>query len=220
MFFVSRLFPQFVIVCLFSFVGMKLLSLRGGRSSSASSPRPSVALSLHPSADPLPGLADAPLEILEGRPSKKAKTAGPRKAKAGATPLTTVGAKRAVRDEGPSRVDGSSQGAAGKRSSLPTVDDLCGLRTGADEPLWSLVMGELPPGEASDPLVARWKGLSRGDKVWAGGDPSAAFLRGVLHPDLARDLYTLPSEAMLNKAGRFLTLVSVLLTSSVFVTVR
>ena len=83
-----------------------------------------------------------------------------------------------------------------------------------------MVMGELPPGEASDPLVARWKGLSRGDKVWAGGDPSAAFLRGVLHPDLARDLYTLPSEAMLNKAGRFLTLVRVLLTSGVTVTAR
>ena len=117
-------------------------------------------------------------------------------------------------------MDGSSQGAAGKRSSLPTVDDLCGLRTGADEPLWSLVMGELPPGEASDPRGARWEGLSRGDKVWAGGDPSAAFLRGVLHPDLARDLYTLPSEAMLNKAGRFLTLVRVLLTSGIPVTAR
>ena len=200
---------------LVSFVGMKLLSLRGGRSSSASSPRQSAASSPRSSADPLPGSAGAPLEIPEGRPSKKAKTTGPGKAKAGTTPSTIVGAKRTTRDEGPSRVEGPSQGTAGKRSSLPTVDDLCGLRTGADEPLWSAVMGELPPGEASDPLVARWKGLSREDKVWAGGDPSAAFLRGVLHPDLARDLYTLPSETMLNKAGRFLTLVSVLLTPGV-----
>ncbi|XP_064969659.1 uncharacterized protein LOC135615293 [Musa acuminata AAA Group] len=185
---------------------MKLLSLRGGRSSSVSSPRPSAASPPRPSADPMPGSADAPLEIPEGRPSKKAKIAGPGRAEAGVASSRTKGAKRTVRDEGPSRADGPSQGATGKRSSLPTVGDLCGLRTGADKPLWSLVMGELPPGEASDPLVARWKGLSRGDKVWAGGDPSAAFLRGVLHPDLARDLYTLPSEAMLSKAGRFLTL--------------
>ncbi|XP_065004127.1 uncharacterized protein LOC135636366 [Musa acuminata AAA Group] len=189
-----------------AFGGMKLLSLRGGRSSSASSPRQSAASPPRSPADPVPGSAGAPLEIPAGRPSKKARTTGPGKNKAGTTPPTVVGAKRSTREEGPSRFEGPSQGAAGKRANLPTVDDLCGLRAGADEPLWAAVMGELPTGEASDPLVARWKGLSRGDRVWAGGDPSAAFLRGVLHPDLARDLYTLPSETMLSKAGRFLTL--------------
>ncbi|THU67089.1 hypothetical protein C4D60_Mb05t20980 [Musa balbisiana] len=186
---------------------MKLLSLRGGRSSSASSPRPSATSSPRPSADPLPGSEDAPLEVLEGRPSKKAKAAGPGKAKAGSTKPKVAGAKRADREEGPSRdIGGPSQGAAGKRSRPPAMDDLCGIRAGDDEPLRSLVMGELPSGEATDPLVARWKGLSRGDKVWAGGDPSAAFLRGVLHPDMARDLYTLPSEALLSKSAKSLTL--------------
>ncbi|THU57638.1 hypothetical protein C4D60_Mb03t05640 [Musa balbisiana] len=135
---------------------MRLLSLRGGQSSSASSPRPP--------ADPLPGSEDAPLEVLEGRPSKKAKVAIPEKAKVGPTKPKVAVEKR------------------------------------------SLVMGELPSGEATDPLVARWEGLSRGDKVWAGGDPSASFLRGVLHPDMARDLYTLPSEALLSKSAKSLTL--------------
>ncbi|THU59657.1 hypothetical protein C4D60_Mb07t04370 [Musa balbisiana] len=150
---------------------MKLLSLRGGWSSSASSPRPS--------ADPLPGSEDAPLEVLEGRPSKRAQVVGSGKAKAGSTKPRVAGVKRAERKEGPSRdIGGPSQGAAGKRLRPPAMDDLYGIRAGDDEPLWSLVMGELPPGEATDPLVARWKGLSRGDKVWAGGDLSATFLRG------------------------------------------
>ena len=67
------------------------------------------------------------------------------------------------------------------------------------------LVGEIPTGEASDPLVARWGGLSRGDKVWAGGESFAAFLRGALHPDMARDLYTLPSEALLGKSAKSLT---------------
>ncbi|THU51783.1 hypothetical protein C4D60_Mb06t34670 [Musa balbisiana] len=181
---------------------MRLLSLRGGRSSSASSPRPP--------ADPLPGSEDAPLEVLEGRPSKKAKAAIPGKAKVGPTKPKVAVEKRVGREEGSSRdVGGPSRGATGKRSRPPAMNDLCGIRAGDDEPLWSLVMGELPSGEATDPLVARWEGLSRGDKVWAGGDPSASFLRGVLHPDMARDLYTLPSEALLSKSAKSLTLVCV-----------
>ncbi|THU55849.1 hypothetical protein C4D60_Mb11t10970 [Musa balbisiana] len=178
---------------------MRLLSLRGGRSSSASSPRPS--------ADLLRGSEDAPLEVLEGRPSKKAKAAVPGKAKVGPTKPKVAVEKRVGREEGSSRdIGGPSRGAAGKRSRPPAMNDLCGIRAGDDEPLWSLVMGELPSGEATDPLVARWEGLSRGDKVWAGGDPSAAFLRGVLHPDMARDLYTLPSEKLLSKSAKSLTL--------------
>ncbi|CAL9112915.1 unnamed protein product, partial [Musa textilis] len=52
--------------------------------------------------------------------------------------------------------------------------DLCRLSPGKEErqPFLAWAMWELPAGEASDPLVARWGGLSRGDKVWAGGDLS------------------------------------------------
>ncbi|THU66459.1 hypothetical protein C4D60_Mb05t14360 [Musa balbisiana] len=112
----------------------KLLSLRDGRSSSASSPRSS--------ADPLPVSEDAPLEVLEGRPSKRAQVVGSGKAKAGSTKPRVAGMKRAEREEGPSRdIGGPSQGVAGKRSRPPAMDDLCGIRAGDDEPLWSLVMG-------------------------------------------------------------------------------
>ncbi|CAL9118250.1 unnamed protein product, partial [Musa textilis] len=77
------------------------------------------------------------------------------------------------------------------------MKDLCRIPPGKDQPFLSRVMGEVPPGGASDPLVARWGELSRGDKVWAGGNPSATYLRGALHPDMARDVYTLPSEVLI-----------------------
>ena len=90
-----------------------------------------------------------------------------------------------------------------------SVRDLCRLPTRDGEPYLTRLVSELLPGELSDPLVPRWEGLSRGSKIWAGGDPSAAFLRGALHPDMARDLYVLPSEALLNKSAQSLTWVSV-----------
>ncbi|CAL9081660.1 unnamed protein product, partial [Musa textilis] len=80
--------------------------------------------------------------------------------------------------------------------------ELCQISPGIGEPFFARVMGEVPPGAASDPLVARWGGLSRGDKVWTGGEPSASYLRGALHPDVARDVYTLPSEVLIAKSAK------------------
>ncbi|THU58318.1 hypothetical protein C4D60_Mb03t12940 [Musa balbisiana] len=63
------------------------------------------------------------------------------------------------------------------------------------------VMGELSEGRPSDPLVAQWAGLTR---VWADGDASAMFVRGGLHPDMARELYTMPSDVLLGKSAKSL----------------
>ena len=71
-------------------------------------------------------------------------------------------------------------------------------------------MGDLPPSEPSDPLTARWEGLSRGNRVWADGDSATGFIRGGLHPDIARDLYTLPSEVLLVRSAKSLLWVSVI----------
>ncbi|CAL9090890.1 unnamed protein product, partial [Musa textilis] len=94
---------------------------------------------------------------------------------------------------------GPSHATTGKNLRPPAVRDLCRIPPGGEEPFLARVMGEVPLGEASDPLVARWGGLSRGDKVWVGGNPSASYLRGALHPNMAWDLYTLPSEALIAK---------------------
>ena len=126
------------------------------------------------------------------RPRKKAKAAAP-----------------AGTEAGPSRGEaGSSQHVAGKGPRPPSVCDLCWLTTRDEEPFLARMVGEITTGEAGDPLVARWGGLSRGDKVWAEGDSSAAFLRGALHPDVAGDLYTQPSRALLNKSAKSLVWVN------------
>ncbi|THU71285.1 hypothetical protein C4D60_Mb08t33950 [Musa balbisiana] len=64
--------------------------------------------------------------------------------------------------------------------------------------------GDLLEGEASDPLVARWGGLSRGEWVWADEDSAALFIRGGFHPDMARELYTSSSEVLLGKSAKSL----------------
>ncbi|THU58436.1 hypothetical protein C4D60_Mb03t14230 [Musa balbisiana] len=63
---------------------------------------------------------------------------------------------------------------------------------------------DLPEGEASDPVVARWGGLSCGEWVWADGDSAALFIHGGLHPDMAQELYTSSSEVLLGKSAKSL----------------
>uniref|UniRef100_A0A804HN11 Uncharacterized protein n=1 Tax=Musa acuminata subsp. malaccensis TaxID=214687 RepID=A0A804HN11_MUSAM len=47
-------------------------------------------------------------------------------------------------------------------------------------------------------------GLTRGTRVWADGETAAAFVRGGLHPDLAREMYTLSSDVLLGKSVKSL----------------
>lgn len=65
-------------------------------------------------------------------------------------------------------------------------------------------MGGLPEGEASDPLVAWWPGLTLGDRVWMDGTASVTYSRGALIPDIARQLYGSPSEVLIEKAAKSL----------------
>ena len=177
---------------------VNLRSLLGGQGSepplpaSPTDPQPPTPA---PLTDPLPGSAGAPLEVEAGRPSKKAKTTPSKGPEASSHRGGAVPSRR----------------MAGKGLRSVSVRDLCRLPARDGEPYLTRLASEILPGELSDPLVPRREGLSRGSKVWAGGDPSATFLRGALHPDMARDLYILPSEALLNKSAQSLTWVSVLL---------
>ncbi|XP_065014594.1 uncharacterized protein LOC135642395 [Musa acuminata AAA Group] len=65
-------------------------------------------------------------------------------------------------------------------------------------------MGGLLEGRPSDPLEARWAGLTRGTRVWADGEVAVAFVHGGLHPDMARELYTMPSDVLLGKSAKSL----------------
>ncbi|THU71045.1 hypothetical protein C4D60_Mb08t31390 [Musa balbisiana] len=178
---------------------VNLATVCGGQASSVASPRPSAELRVDS--------REAPVELEAGQPRKKVKTCVQKKSDASAAQpeggvIVRVGDRR--RDLGWGEASPSREGVA-KAPREPSIRDLCRIPAGAQgEPYQARAMGELPEGQPSDPLVARWAGLTRGDRVWADGDLAASFIRGGLHPEVARDLYTLPSEVLLGKSAKSL----------------
>lgn len=65
-------------------------------------------------------------------------------------------------------------------------------------------MGELPEGEASDPLVARWSRFTLGSQVWMDGAAFVTYARGAIIPNIAKQLYGSPSELLIEKAAKSL----------------
>ncbi|THU69675.1 hypothetical protein C4D60_Mb08t16880 [Musa balbisiana] len=179
---------------------VNLATVRGGRASSITASRPP--------AEPGFGMREAPVELEAGRPRKKAKTCASKKSDMQTTQpegrVTTEAGRGRRRDLGCSEA-GPSREVAGKAPREPSIRDLCCLLSGTPgEPYQARVVGELPEGQPSDPLAARWGGLTRGDQVWADRESAALFARGGLHPDLAREIYAMPSDILLGKAAKSL----------------
>ncbi|RWW38718.1 hypothetical protein BHE74_00056032 [Ensete ventricosum] len=72
-----------------------------------------------------------------------------------------------------------------------------------------------PPEQAEDTgrhhekeMKARWKGLKNSTKVWNNLSAAEEFEMGLLHPQLARELDTLPSEVLMARAAKEMVLVS------------
>ncbi|RWW45542.1 hypothetical protein BHE74_00048611, partial [Ensete ventricosum] len=82
---------------------------------------------------------------------------------------------------------------------------------------YALYMSDLAHQDPDKAMQARWGKLKNSTKVWS--DPSAVeeFERGLLHPQLMRELYTLPSEMALfdrvHDAGRLITFMDYRITS-------
>ncbi|RRT42914.1 hypothetical protein B296_00044941 [Ensete ventricosum] len=55
-------------------------------------------------------------------------------------------------------------------------------------------------------MQARWLNLSYQAKVWDDSEAASEFVRGVLHPTLAKDRYTLPSEVLIARAVKQIAL--------------
>ncbi|RRT67064.1 hypothetical protein B296_00030774 [Ensete ventricosum] len=88
-----------------------------------------------------------------------------------------------------------------------SMRDLCGMRVlEDDEGYYVLQMADWAPRDSSAVMQARWPNLSYQSRVW--DDPKAAseFDQGVLHPMLAKDLYTLPSEVLIARAAKHIML--------------
>ncbi|RWW88633.1 hypothetical protein BHE74_00002483 [Ensete ventricosum] len=77
-----------------------------------------------------------------------------------------------------------------------------------DAGYYALHMSDLAHKDPEKEMQLRWEGLKYSTKVR--NDPSTVeeFERGLLHPQLARELYTLPSEVLLARVTKEMVLVS------------
>ncbi|THU50762.1 hypothetical protein C4D60_Mb06t23740 [Musa balbisiana] len=114
---------------------VNLRSVYGGQASSASSSCPPT--------EPRIGSKDALVEVEAGRPRKKS----------GGAAIESIDRARRILGRGEA---GPSREVAGKVRWEPSICELCRLPAGTkDKPYQARAMGDLPEGEASDPLVAR-----------------------------------------------------------------
>ncbi|RZR93103.1 hypothetical protein BHM03_00021530, partial [Ensete ventricosum] len=83
-----------------------------------------------------------------------------------------------------------------------------------DAGYYALLMSDLGHQDPEKEMKARWKGLKNSMKVWNNSSAAKEFERGLLHPQLARELYMLPSESQhfqmtffdrVHDAGRLIT---------------
>ncbi|RRT32023.1 hypothetical protein B296_00050369 [Ensete ventricosum] len=75
-----------------------------------------------------------------------------------------------------------------------------------DTGYYALLMSDLGHQDLEKEMKARWKGLKNLTKVWNNSSVTEEFERGLLHPQLARELYTLPSEVLMARAAKEIVL--------------
>ncbi|RWW78614.1 hypothetical protein BHE74_00013164 [Ensete ventricosum] len=69
-------------------------------------------------------------------------------------------------------------------------------------------MSDLGHQDPENEMKARWKGLKNSMKVWNNSSAPEEFKRGLLHPQLVRELYTLPSEVLMARAAKEMVLMT------------
>ncbi|RZS15195.1 hypothetical protein BHM03_00047000 [Ensete ventricosum] len=75
-----------------------------------------------------------------------------------------------------------------------------------DAGYYTLQMSDLGHQDPDKEMKARWRGLKNSTKVWNDSSAAEEFERGLLHPQLAWELYTLPSEVLLARAAKEMVL--------------
>ncbi|RZS00916.1 hypothetical protein BHM03_00030701 [Ensete ventricosum] len=125
----------------------------------------------------------------------------------------SVGQKKKDRRKSPHKADRASRGKGPVDTSdeLPaprqrpkSVMELCSAHAGVDGRDYHAIRMCNFSEQASDaPLDPDLRPLTHGTPVWQSGEASATYIRGVLLPRLASDLYTLPSENQHYQAALF-----------------
>ncbi|RRT52211.1 hypothetical protein B296_00031051 [Ensete ventricosum] len=193
----------------------------GGRSGIVSS-TPATAPTPAPRAESRSPseVQEIPAEEATRMPSEEARGAleVPSKRRAG----DSAGQRKKSKDSGrhklPHEVDGSaSRAAKGKGPTGPTeetltprsksrsVRDLCNARLGVDgwdyQAIW---MSSLP--ERAPDMLLEIDLAIYGDGIWLDREASTKYIRATQIPKLAFDLYTLPSEVLMDGAAKAMVL--------------
>ncbi|RWV91984.1 hypothetical protein GW17_00045685 [Ensete ventricosum] len=101
--------------------------------------------------------------------------------------------------EEPKAPAGSEEGGASPAHERPrSMKDLFKAKVHkGDAGYYALLMSDLGHQDPEKEMKARWKGLKNSTKVWNNSSAAEEFERGLLHPQLAWELYTLPSEVLM-----------------------
>ena len=69
-------------------------------------------------------------------------------------------------------------------------------------------MADLPAGEPGAAYTPRWPSLKTNSRLWGDGPTAREFLRGALHPTMAKELYCTPTEALVDRTTKSFVWVS------------
>ncbi|RRT84645.1 hypothetical protein B296_00011508 [Ensete ventricosum] len=90
-----------------------------------------------------------------------------------------------------------------------SMKDLCGTKIRKDDAgYYALYMSNLAHQDSDKEMQARWEKLKNSTKIWNDLMAAEEFERGLLHPQLARELYTLSSEVLLARATNEMVLIT------------
>ncbi|RZS22097.1 hypothetical protein BHM03_00054858 [Ensete ventricosum] len=81
-----------------------------------------------------------------------------------------------------------------------TLRELCEVedRMGAER-YFTIVMTRLKVAEGEDPLMPRWSAIAGSSQFWTKGPLSRKYLRGAMHPTLAKQAYRVALEWLRGK---------------------
>ncbi|RZS25387.1 hypothetical protein BHM03_00058578, partial [Ensete ventricosum] len=116
----------------------------------------------------------------------------------------TKGKEPAAPSEEPEAPVGSEEGGASPVHERPrSMKDLFKTKVHkGDAGYYALLMSDLGHQDPEKEMKARWKGLKNSTKVWNNSSTAEEFKRGLLHPQLTRELYTLPSKVLMAQAAK------------------
>ncbi|RRT58376.1 hypothetical protein B296_00038443 [Ensete ventricosum] len=93
------------------------------------------------------------------------------------------------------------------RRRLKSMRELCSANARVNgQDYHTIQMCNLPERAFDAPLEPDLRPLTYGMPVWQSGEASATYIRGMLIPRLATDLYTLPSEVLMDGATKAMVL--------------